>query len=86
MTRYAISHFISEVVIAYAYQSKVAQLQNMEETVGFKLLCMQFLNKLPRSLGVITHGLKGKIENNSQADNSELWNTVYVFMVIIQHN
>jgi len=59
------------------YHACVTQLISMGEDSGFKIVCMQFLNKLPRMLGAVTHPLKNNIESEYTEDNSELWLTVY---------
>ena len=60
------------------HQAAVTQLYRTDETnqSGFKLLAMQFLNKLPKNMGALTHPLKKKIEA-STIDTIQIWNTVY---------
>ena len=59
-----------------SYQSLVSQIIALGETTGYKILCMQFLNKLPRTIAALTHGLKVEIEK-SVDDSSFLWVKIY---------
>ena len=61
-----------------SYQSAVTQITMLDtgNRAGYALLSMQFLNKLPRMLGALTHPLKGQVES-STTDNIELWEDIY---------
>ena len=58
------------------YQTAVSQLRSIGGVFSEKDLTMQFLSKLPRTIGSITHPLKQHVENAVE-DNNEVWEYCY---------
>ena len=61
-----------------SYHAAVTQIKTLDITgkIGYDMLTMQFLNKLPKLLGAITHPLKGEVESSEQ-EGKELWDKAY---------
>eukprot|EP00924_Labyrinthula_sp_SR-Ha-C_P007851 snap_masked-scaffold_28-processed-gene-4.22-mRNA-1 protein AED:1.00 eAED:1.00 QI:0/-1/0/0/-1/1/1/0/260 len=59
-------------IFMITYQPLVAQLRSFNGVFSDKALSMQFLEKLPRSLALITHGLK-EHEENAEINEQDVW-------------
>ena len=58
------------------FQSKVSQLRGIGGVYSEKSLTMQFLSKLPKSIGHTTHPLKVYVQEQ-QTDTVSIWNHCY---------